>query len=510
MMMIKHFCPSNPTICLCRTVQVFPKSIYYLSTNVDSLTNENKKQKIHSQYPLLDTKFNQYRIAYHYRRSIELLRGYLVFRIFSIHAFVNHQDKIAYWGRRILGDRLFKNILKVTAFGHFVGGETPKEITPAIKRLLNYNVKPILDYSVESDDNSPLSSSSQIDLMHDHNTTKFIECIQTSHDLCGPNNLVAIKVTALIRPNVLKKFNTILKSMKNRSSLPPLFELINQEQTNNKIVVLFQDSVNKNLKEDQNQISSNVTFLPDDLTEIHNLLIRLNKIAEACLKHQISIMIDAEQTYFQTAINYLATELQRYYNKSNTPVIYGTYQCYLKDTLNSLKYDLALAEKYNYIFAAKLVRGAYMEQENRLAREYGYESPINPSFEATSQMYHTCLDEVLNNIAKRKPEQVRIMVASHNEDTVRYAIQEMKDYDIRHDSSIVSFASLYGMNDYVAFALANSGYTTYKYLPYGPIEVLQPYLFRRAQENRAIFEKAGKDRRFHFKALKDRMFNSKN
>jgi proline dehydrogenase len=85
----------------------------------------------------------------------------------------------------------------------------------------------------------------------------------------------------------------------------------------------------------------------------------------------------------------------------------------------------------------------------------------------------------------------------------------MKDHDIRRGSSIISFASLHGMSDYVAFALANSGYKAYKYLPYGPIEALQPYLFRRAQENRAIFEKADKDRRFHFKAFKDRILKSK-
>lgn len=86
----------------------------------------------------------------------------------------------------------------------------------------------------------------------------------------------------------------------------------------------------------------------------------------------------------------------------------------------------------------------------------------------------------------------------------------MKNYDIRRGSSMMSFASLYGMSDYVTFALANSGYKTYKYLPYGPIDALQPYLFRRAQENRAIFEKADKDRKFHFKALKDRLLKSKN
>jgi hypothetical protein len=87
--------------------------------------------------------------------------------------------------------------------------------------------------------------------MHDHNTTKFIECIKTSHDVCGSNNLIAIKVTALVRPNVLKKFNTILKSLRDRSLLPPLFELINQKQTNEKTVRLLQQSVNSPLIKDQ-------------------------------------------------------------------------------------------------------------------------------------------------------------------------------------------------------------------------------------------------------------------
>ncbi len=92
--------------------------------------------------------------------------------------------------------------------------------------------------------------------------------------------------------------------------------------------------------------------------------------------------------------------------------------------MTSLKHDLNQAEKYNYIFAAKLVRGAYIEQERQLAREHGYEDLINPNFEATSNMYHTCLDEVLKNLLKRNSGQVRIMIASHNEDTIRYAIQK--------------------------------------------------------------------------------------
>ena len=92
--------------------------------------------------------------------------------------------------------------------------------------------------------------------------------------------------------------------------------------------------------------------------------------------------------------------------------------------MTSLKHDLNQAEKYNYIFAAKLVRGAYIEQERQLAREHGYEDPINSNYEATSNIYHTCLDEVLKNLLKRNSGQVRIMIASHNEDTIRYALQK--------------------------------------------------------------------------------------
>ena len=168
---IKHLYPSTSIISSYRTLQV----LNFQSTTV-SVKNKNKKPDTHSDHPVLDTRFNQYRIAYRYRRNIELLRGYLVYRLFSINFLVNNQakvkllkkinknffekfDQIAKWGQRILGARLFNSVLKRTAFGHFVGGETPQEITPVIKKLQKYGVKPILDYSVESDDAGTSSSS---------------------------------------------------------------------------------------------------------------------------------------------------------------------------------------------------------------------------------------------------------------------------------------------------------------------------------------------------------------
>lgn len=182
-----------------------------------------------NNFPSLDTKFNQYRIAYRYRRSLELLRGYLVYRIFSINFLVNNQTKLADWGQKLLGRRLFQMAMKSTAFGHFVGGETAEEIQPVIERLQKYGVQPILDYSVESDDASSSPSLNEIERIHEHNTNKFIECLNTSRRVCGKTNLIAIKITALIRPNILKKFNQLIKSISNRSTLPSLFELINRE-----------------------------------------------------------------------------------------------------------------------------------------------------------------------------------------------------------------------------------------------------------------------------------------
>ena len=121
----------------------------------------------------------------------------------------------------------------MTAFGHFVGGETREEITPVIERLQKYGVKPILDYSIENDDTGAAAQSSQgsgqPNPLLDQNTSQFIECIQTSHDVCGPDNLVAVKVTALVRPTLLKKLNSVLQLIEDRSSLPSLFQWINHE-----------------------------------------------------------------------------------------------------------------------------------------------------------------------------------------------------------------------------------------------------------------------------------------
>ena len=163
--------------------------------------------------------------------------------------------------------------------------------------------------------------------------------------------------------------------------------------------------------------------------QFRNMLTRLHTILDAASQLDVRVMIDAEQTYFQPAIGRLAMEMMKKYN-TEKPIVFNTYQCYLKIAFHSLLLDMEQASRQNFYFGAKLVRGAYMEQERARAESLGYEDPINPDFEATSAMYHRCLAECMNRMHELKQydddraKRIGIMVASHNADTIRFTIQK--------------------------------------------------------------------------------------
>ncbi|XP_019620712.1 PREDICTED: proline dehydrogenase 1, mitochondrial-like [Branchiostoma belcheri] len=225
--------------------------------------------------------------------------------------------------------------------------------------------------------------------------------------------------------------------------------------------------------------------------QMKNMLQRMNMLAEAAQEHGVRLMVDAEQTYFQPAIARLTVEMMRKFNRTR-PVIFNTYQCYLKDAYNNLYADMDLARKEGWHFGCKLVRGAYMEQERKRAEAVGYEDPINPDYEATNRMYHKCLDHMLTRIDKYGD--INVMVASHNEDTVKHTVQRMRELNISPADQTVYFGQLLGMCDQVSFPLGQAGYPVFKYVPYGPVEEVLPYLSRRAQENSAILKGAYKER----------------
>jgi len=220
---------------------------------------------------------------------------------------------------------------------------------------------------------------------------------------------------------------------------------------------------------------------------------RVDKILRYGKEKDVRVMVDAEQTYFQVAINRLVIEMMRKYNQEKA-IVFNTYQCYLKEAHNMITLDLALSAREDFYFGAKLVRGAYMEQERKRAETLSYEDPINPTFNATTAMYEKVLCEVMEQIKIRPKGKIAVMIASHNEDTVRYTIEKMKQQGIHANDRVICFGQLLGMCDHVSFPLGQAGYSVYKYVPYGPVEEVLPYLSRRAMENGGILEKIEKEK----------------
>ncbi|KAM0727682.1 Proline dehydrogenase 1, mitochondrial [Formica fusca] len=244
-----------------------------------------------------------------------------------------------------------------------------------------------------------------------------------------------------------------------------------------------------------------------------NMIRRLNNIVTVADSLDVRIMIDAEQTYFQPAISRLTLEMMRKYNTKKA-VVFNTYQTYLQEAYNEVKTDLEQSERQNFYFGAKLVRGAYIEQERARAAAMGYPDPTNPTYEATTESYHRTLMECLRRMKQYKdkgvdPKKIGIMVASHNEDTVRFAIEKMKEIGISPEDKVICFGQLLGMCDYITFPLGQSGYSAYKYIPYGPVKEVLPYLSRRAQENRGILKKIRKEKRLLLNEITRRIVRGK-
>jgi proline dehydrogenase len=192
-------------------------------------------------------------------------------------------------------------------------------------------------------------------------------------------------------------------------------------------------------------------------------------------------LIDAEESWLQKAIDEIALDLMRKFNVTDEPFIFNTVQMYRKDRLEYLKNLINTAEKENFQIGIKLVRGAYIEKENKRADEKNYPSPICISKEATDQNFNAGLILILKNL-----KQCELFLGSHSEDSTARVIQWMKENKLPNNHSRIWFSQLYGMADHISFNLAAAGYQVIKYVPYGPIKEVIPYLIRRAEENTAV------------------------
>ncbi|XP_016059868.1 PREDICTED: proline dehydrogenase 1, mitochondrial [Miniopterus natalensis] len=244
-------------------------------------------------------------------------------------------------------------------------------------------------------------------------------------------------------------------------------------------------------------------FSEEEQQQMRRMLQRMDVLAKKATEVGVRLMVDAEQTYFQPAISRLTLEMQRKFNVEK-PLIFNTYQCYLKDAYDNITLDVELARREGWCFGAKLVRGAYMAQERARALEIGYEDPINPTYEATNTMYHRCLNYVLEEL--KNNAKAKVMVASHNEDTVRFTLCRMEELGLHPANRQVYFGQLLGMCDQISFPLGQAGFPVYKYVPYGPVMEVLPYLSRRALENSSVMKGARRERQLLWQELKRRLY----
>lgn len=315
-----------------------------------------------------------------------------------------------------------KSIIKATIFKHFCGGETIEECDGTIKKLAAGGVGTILDYSVEGEDDEQVFDDTRDEII------KTIK--RATGDKAVP--ITVFKVTGVGRFGLLEKLDAGA-------------ELTVTEQA-----------------------------------EWTKVQARVNDICKKAHDSSVPVMVDAEETWIQKTIDMLALDMIRQYNKEKA-IVYNTYQIYRHDKLASIKADHAIAVKEGFILGAKLVRGAYMEKERRRAAEMGYECLIQPDKESTDRDYNAALTFCIDNLSR-----LAFVAGTHNEDSCRLLADLLNQNNVPHNHPHVYFSQLLGMSDNLSFNLADAGYNVAKYVPYGPVKAVLPYLFRRAQENTAI------------------------
>ncbi|MEJ2881976.1 proline dehydrogenase family protein [Pedobacter sp. GR22-6] len=315
-----------------------------------------------------------------------------------------------------------KGIIKATIFKHFCGGETIAECESTVAQLNSGQVGTILDYSVEGEEE---------EAVFDFTCEEIIRTIErAAGDTRIP--ITVFKVTGIGRFGLLEKLDA--------------GKALNAEE---------QD-------------------------EFKKVQARCEKICRAAYDKKVPVMIDAEETWIQDTIDQLALDMMRLFNKEEI-IVYNTYQMYRHDKLADMKADHLIARAEGFILGVKMVRGAYMEKERKRAEEMGYPSPIQPTKEASDRDYDESLKYSMEHI-----NEIAIVCGTHNEQSSRLLAQLLDEYDIDHNHPHVYFAQLLGMSDNLSFNLSDAGYNVAKYVPYGPVKAVMPYLFRRAQENTSI------------------------
>lgn len=399
--------------------------------------------------------FNNTEFAFQYKTNKELKKARTLFSLMGNSLLVKLGTKITPWA--IKAKLPVKGIIRQTIFEQFTGGETLEETAGVARVLGKYNVDVILDYGVEGGGDGEAE--------FDHAATEFMKVID--YAATQPNiPFMSVKVTGLTRFSLLEKIDELMHRHQG-SLIKKYFSAIEALST-------------------------------QEREEWHNVRLRLMRVCEKAAEKNIGMLVDAEETWIQDPVDALVTLMMDSFNKERV-VIYNTVQLYRHDRLQFLKDCIDAAKERNFILGVKLVRGAYMEKERERAEEKKYPSPIQADKTSTDKDFDAGVELCINHI-----DIVSTVVATHNENSNLLAVQQLQKagHPLQHDH--VHFSQLYGMSDNITFNLAKAGCNVSKYLPFGPIEDVIPYLMRRAQENTSVKGQTGRELGLIQKELKRR------
>lgn len=379
--------------------------------------------------------------AFAYKSDKALRKAHFLFSSMGYASLVKIGTRITPWAIRV--GLPVKGLIRNTLFEQFVGGETLEETAKVADLLGQYNVNVILDYGVEGGDHGEEGL--------DHSCNEFIKVI--NYAATQPNiPFMSIKVTGLARFGLLEKLDAASHA---RSG--------------------FEGKVHMELLD------------KNELAEWERVVARMDRICSTAAEKNVGVLVDAEESWIQDPVDAITMQMMEKYNRSKA-VVYNTIQLYRHDRLQFLKDSYQQAEEKQFILGAKLVRGAYMEKERKRAEERKYPSPIQPNKEATDRDYNLGVEFCIKHL-----ERIALIVASHNEYSNLHATRLLQENGLALNHHHIHFSQLYGMSDNITFNLAKAGCPVSKYLPFGPIEEVVPYLMRRAQENSSVAGQTGRE-----------------
>ncbi|MEL0183143.1 MAG: proline dehydrogenase family protein [Bacteroidota bacterium] len=371
--------------------------------------------------------FSNTKEAFSLKSNFELNRAYFLFKIIGNQSVVKLMTSLTNFSLKF--NLPVTPVIKATVFDHFCGGVSQEDCIPVIEKLYKKNVCSVLDFSTEG----------------------FINEIEFD--------------------NCLNKKLSIIDFIKNKNEVP--FAVFKPTCLGSTDLFI--------------KMSSGLALTDSENDSWSRVVDRFEKVCEKAFSENVKILIDAEEVDVQKAIDDLAIVMMRKFNKSN-PIVFNTVQLYRKDRLKYMRELLKNNKNKDIQFGLKLVRGAYMEKERKIAMNKGIESPICDSKTETDNNFNRGVDFVFDNLNR-----ISFVCASHNEDSILKVMDIMKKRKIKHNDQRVWFGQLFGMSDNISFNLGQKKYNTFKILPFGSVKNLMPYLIRRAQENTSVQGQTGRE-----------------